>query len=324
MHVQTGLEHSATADGHLPPARGATARGLPATAVRSSGCGSGDDPGCVEHPTKGDGGGAADGCAVAEGRRKHGERAGARRERALDERLAHRLDEPGRKRPEAPAQDDRVEVEQVERRGERDAERATGIAQRGEDGRVAVLRTADELVGDALRPTSADRDTRRPGDRLLADERLDTAAAPACAGVAGGVDRDVAELAAEAVAAAEEPAAEYDAASDPDLAEDADEVVDPDRRAGPVLGQRGEIRLVLDVDGKPQTMLELRRDGNAVPAEVRREDDRPGRLLDEPRDGDRDPDRDAAPREPRPRARLARPLPSRSSTGPGTEPRLSP
>ena len=69
--------------------------------------------------------------------------------------------------------------------------------------------------------------------------------------------------------------AEYHASSDSDLAEDADEVVDPDRRAGPVLGQRGEIRLVLDMDGKAKATFELAADGNAVPAEVRREDDRP-------------------------------------------------
>ena len=72
-----------------------------------------------------------------------------------------------------------------------------------------------------------------------------------------GVDRHVAELAAEAVGAAKQAAAQHDAAAHADLAEDADEVVDPDGRPRPVLGERGEVRLVLDVDGKLQPGLEL-------------------------------------------------------------------
>ena len=71
------------------------------------------------------------------------------------------------------------------------------------------------------------------------------------------VDRDVPELAAEPVRAAEEPAAEDDAAADADLAEDADEVVDPDGGARPVLGERREVRLVLDVYREPEPRLEL-------------------------------------------------------------------
>ena len=129
------------------------------------------------------------------------------------------------------------------------------------------------------------------GDRLLPDERLDAAAAAARAAPPVRVDRHVAELAAEPVRAAEQPSAEHDAAPDADLAEDADEVVDPDRGARPVLGERREVRLVLDVDGQPETRLELVADGDAVPAEVRREHDGPGGLLDEPGDGHRDPDR---------------------------------
>ena len=86
-----------------------------------------------------------------------------------------------------------------------------------------------------------------------------------------GVDRHVAELAAEAVGAAKQAAAEHDAAAHADLAEDADEVVDPDGRPRPVLGERGEVRLVLDVDGKPEPGLELGSDRDVLPAEVRRE-----------------------------------------------------
>ena len=101
----------------------------------------------------------------------------------------------------------------------------------------------------------------------------------------------MAELAAEAVRPTEEPAAQDDAAPDPDLTEDADEVVDPDCGAGPVLGECGEVRLVLDVDGKPEAPLELAGDGNAMPAEIRREHHGSRALLDEAGDGDGDADR---------------------------------
>jgi len=94
----------------------------------------------------------------------------------------------------------------------------------------------------------------------------------------------VAELAAEAVRPAEEPAAEHDSAPDADLAEHAHEVVDPDRRTGPVLGEGGEVRLVLDDDRKPETGFELRGDRQVGPAHVRREHDGARRLFDEARD----------------------------------------
>ena len=60
----------------------------------------------------------------------------------------------------------------------------------------------------------------------------------------------MAELAAEAVGAAEELAVDEDAAADADLAEDADEVLDVARDALPVLGERGEVGLVLGAHGK--------------------------------------------------------------------------
>ena len=60
----------------------------------------------------------------------------------------------------------------------------------------------------------------------------------------------MAELAAEAVRAAEELAVDEDPAADADLAEDADEVLGVARDALPVLGERGEVRLVLGPHGK--------------------------------------------------------------------------
>ena len=156
---------------------------------------------------------------------------------------------------------------------------------------VPGLRLADELVGEATRP-AGDRDACRGRNRLLPDERLDAAPAAAGAAAAVGRDRDVTELAGEPVGAAEEPPAEDDAAADPDLAEDADEVVDPDRRPRPVLRERGEVRLVLDMHGEPDAPPQLVRNREVAPAEVRCEHDDAGRLLDEP--GDRDEETDGS------------------------------
>ena len=64
-----------------------------------------------------------------------------------------------------------------------------------------------------LRRPAGRRDSRSGRDRLLPDERLDAATAPAGAEPAVHVDRHVAELAPEAMGTAEEPAAEHDAAS---------------------------------------------------------------------------------------------------------------
>ena len=105
------------------------------------------------------------------------------------------------------------------------------------------------------------------------------------------VDRDVAELPAEAVRAAEQASAEDDASADADLAEDADEVVDADRCPRPVLGERCEIRLVLDVHSETEPRTELLGERDVSPAEVRGEDDGAGCLLDETGHRDRHADR---------------------------------
>ena len=127
-------------------------------------------------------------------------------------------------------------------------EPAAGVGERAEDAGGAALGAADDLVREAPRTARRRRDTGRARNRLLADERLDAAAASARARASRGVDRHVAELPAEPVRAPEQAAAEHDPTAHPDLAEDTDEVVDPDRGAGPVLRERSEIRLVLDVD----------------------------------------------------------------------------
>src|SRR4029079_11535045 len=160
-------------------------------------------------------------------------------QRALLQRPAHGVLEPGGKRPEAAAEHDRLHVEEVEGRRERYAERASRFVQRADDLRIGRLGPAHELVREAARPARDGRNACGACDRLLADQRLDAPSTAAAAQRAVRVDGDVTELAAEAVRPAEEPAAEHDAAAHADLAEDADEVVDPDGGARPVLRERG-------------------------------------------------------------------------------------
>ena len=96
---------------------------------------------------------------------------------------------------------------------------------------------------------------------------------PHAQGRPSGIDRDVPELATEAVRAAEQTAAEHDATADAHLAEDADEVVDPDRGSRPNARRapRGSTRSRRGraSQASPSSSAATR---NALPAEVRSED----------------------------------------------------
>ena len=113
---------------------------------------------------------------------------------------------------------------------------------------VAGLGAAHELgdrLGRAARAGLA-VDPRGRQQRLEARAGLQAAVAAAGAGKPVGLDRRMAELAAEPAIAAEQLAAEHDAAADADLARGVDEVAVLGGRALPELGQRGEVGLVVD------------------------------------------------------------------------------
>ena len=96
------------------------------------------------------------------------------------------------------------------------------------------------------------------------------------------VDGEVPELAAVAVGAAEELAVDEDAAADSDLAEDADEVLDVLRDALPVLGERGQVGLVVGAHGEAGEPLgDLGRNRDLRPPEVRGAEQRARLGLDE-------------------------------------------
>src|SRR5262249_47038972 len=155
---------------------------------------------------------------------------------------------------------------------EREPEVAAGDREALEHPLVALLGTAHELprkaVGAAAR---AELDPGAARDRLLAGERLETSGRAALARRPVGVDGHVAELGAESVRSAEELAVDEDSAADPDFAEDADEVLEVARSPLPMLGERGEVRLVVGADGKPrQARPDLVRDGDVGPTEIGR------------------------------------------------------
>ena len=138
------------------------------------------------------------------------------------------------------------------------------------------------------------------------------------------VDRDVAELASEAVGAAEEPPSRTTPPPTPTSPKTQTKSSIP--TAAPVQCSASAARFdsFSTWTGRPETRLELVGNGNAVPAEVGRKHDGPGRLLDETGNGHRDPDRAQAltgrgapaPSEPRARVGRARaPEPRRDCRG---------
>ena len=176
--VQTNRVPLATTDRHLPPApRRSRRERTPARALGPIRAGNG--PGLIEYAVERERRGAAHGGTVAERRREHLEGAGPGRERALLERPPDVGDEPGRERPEAATQHHGLDVEHVEGRREGDAQPAAGVGERPQDAGGAALGAADDLVREAPRTARRRRDTGRARNRLLADERLDAAAAPA-------------------------------------------------------------------------------------------------------------------------------------------------
>ena len=131
-----------------------------------------------------------------------------------------------------------------------------------------------------------------PARRAIASwpgEGLEAAVGAALAGRPGRVDGDVAELRTEAMRAAEQLAVDEDAAADAYLAKHADKILELARDSLPVLGERGEVRLVVGAHGQArQPRRHLVGHADVRPAEVRRPEQRPGLRLDEARERDRD------------------------------------
>ncbi len=93
--------------------------------------------------------------------------------------------------------------------------------------------------------------------------------------------------------AAEGLAADEDPGADADLGEYADEVVEIAGDALPVLGESGEVGLVVGVDGEPREPGgDLARNRDLRPAQVRSPEERPCLRLDDARDRQGDAHRD--------------------------------
>ena len=256
-------------------------------------------------------------------RTSHGDHAAE--SHASSERTLDAVDEPRRQRAEASSEYDAVEVEEVNGRGEcryRAGSEARPSAA-SVAGSPALARSTRSPVIEALRSPAGVGTPGVARDRLLPDERLETATVdPHCADGPLGSTVDVPELAAETVRAPEELAVDEDAAADADLAEDADEARETLRRAPAMLGERGGVGLVLEEDRQLTWRAERRRSsatGDSDQSEVRRPQERRRRRIDEARDARSRRRRSGSPvgsaiRE-APRSRASA---SRSSTGSST------
>ncbi|GGL21293.1 hypothetical protein GCM10007964_74050 [Sphaerisporangium melleum] len=102
----------------------------------------------------------------------------------------------------------------------------------------------------------------------------------------------MAQLAGETVRPVEEPAAGDDAAADADLTGEVDQVGGAEGDPRGVLGERGEVGVVVDGDGhvrgdaRGQQRIGHR---HALPAQVGGHDDGPAGGVDQTGNGDRDP-----------------------------------
>ena len=122
-------------------------------------------------------------------------------------------------------------------------------SQRPASSSAASVRSSPASARSASSATPAS--AGRPGAAQQRSERhpgLDAAAVAARAQLAGGIDGDVAELAAEPARAAEQRAVDDDARPDAQLARDVEEVAEAAPGALPQLGERAEVRLVLGAD----------------------------------------------------------------------------
>ena len=174
------------------------------------------------------------------------------------------------------AEHDHPRVERVDDPGQAAAQLAADVEQLVGRARVALEDLAQR--GDLV-----DRAADRGGDRERPDLGLPAAAVAAVALPTARVERDVPDLAAVAGRAGQLVAADDHAGTDADAARDVDEVVDPDAHAAVVLGERAEVGVVGDRDGRAQAELGLHDRGevDVVPVHVGRQPHQPVATPDQ-------------------------------------------
>ena len=123
--------------------------------------------------------------------------------------------------------------------------------------------------------------------RVVADERLETAVLAAVALRPGRVHDVVPDLAGVAVVPAQRRAVDDDPGADADAADQVDDVVAVAPAAALVLGEHGEVGVVAD-DHRHADVVEQRSELGVAPAEVRGEADRPRSAVDRARHADAD------------------------------------
>ena len=161
------------------------------------------------------------------------------------------------------ADDDELWVEGVDDRRDRAAEHAPGVGDRAARAGVAVGDERHDLVE---REVVAVAGAQQGDDRAAAGHHLQAAAVAAAADRAALVDEHVAELAGGAAGAAVQLAAEDEAGADAAGDHEVDRVARADPGAERDLGERAEVRVVVEVHVQAEPRAELVGRPHAGPA----------------------------------------------------------
>ena len=140
---------------------------------------------------------------------------------------------------------------------------AAGVGDDARGGRVALDRQLDDA---AEREVVAERRAQQVDGGGAGGQGLQAAAVGAAADRAVLVDDRVADLAGGAADADVEPAAEHEARADAGRELEVDHVLDAVAGAPDVLGQRAEVRVVVDADGQVEAVAHRARGRDPDPA----------------------------------------------------------
>ena len=176
--------------------------------------------------------------------------------------LAHAVEQQVAGLGEVAADDEALRVEQVEHERRGAADDPAGVGDHAPAAEVALVRQAQHLGDGQVAVAAAQHLEQRAGR----GGRLEAAAVAAAADGALGVDEDVAELAGHAAGAAVEPPAEDQPRADAGRELEVDEVRRAASRAVGQLGQRAEVRVVVDADRDVEPPPHLLAGGHADPA----------------------------------------------------------
>src|SRR3954451_4329042 len=213
-------------------------------------------------------------------------------DRAAPQRLPQRPEHQLPGRPEVPADDDLLGVEEVAQRRDRRADRAAGVGDRAGAPGVALEREADGVVKGQLVAVHVAQRAEHGG---RAGEGLQAAAVPAAADRSSRLDDGVAELARGPAGADVGRAGDDEAGADARRGLHVGHVLRAPAGAPHPLAQRAEVGVVLDLHGMPERVRDRIRRADVDPTgKDRRVAELAARAVDRPGQPHPDPDELAA------------------------------